>query len=195
VKALLLFVLLSIAAYPAAAQEAAATAAQDAAAAAAPATRQDASAKKIDPAKEAAIRKLFEVQGTAKLMQQVIASMSTSMRPMLMNSLPPGEYRSKLIDLFFEKFQSKIQVGMLVDLAIPVYDKYFSKDEIERLTQFYQTPLGQKFLSVQPKVISETQAESMKIGQDIGRQAMLDVFEEHPEMKKALEEAAAAAQK
>ena len=146
----------------------------------------------VDPAKEAAIRKMFEVMGTGKMMQQVVAGMSNNMRPVLMSSLPPGEYREKLADLFFQKFQSKIRVEQLMDLTVPIYAKYFSKEEIDGLTRFYQTRLGQKTLSVLPQTVIEIQTESMKLGEMAGRESMLEVLDEHPDLKKALEEAAAA---
>jgi hypothetical protein len=149
------------------------------------------SAPSIDPAKEAAIRNMFEVLGMAKMMQQVIAGMSSNMKPMLMSSLPAGAYREKLADLFFQKFQSKLRIEQLLDLAVPTYDKYFSKEEVEGLTRFYQTPLGQKALSVLPQSMVEMQTASMKLGEQIGRESMVEVLDEHPDLKKALEEAAA----
>jgi hypothetical protein len=148
------------------------------------------SAPSIDPAKESAIRNMFEVLGMAKMMQQVIAGMSDSMKPMLTSSLPAGAYREKLVDLFFQKFQSKLRIEQLLDLAVPIYDKYFSKEEVEGLTRFYQTPLGQKALSVLPQSMVEMQTASMKLGEQIGRESMVEVLDEHPDLKKALEDAA-----
>jgi len=152
------------------------------------------SAPSVDPAKEAAVRKMFEVMGMTKMMQQVLAGISNNMRPMLMSSLPPGEYREKLADLFLQKFRSRIRVEQLLDLTVPIYAKYFSKEEIEGLTRFYQTPLGQKSLSVLPQAVVEMQTESMKLGEKLGREAMVEVLDEHPDLKKALEEAAASPQ-
>jgi hypothetical protein len=149
-------------------------------------------APSIDPAKDAAIRKLFEVQGTRDTMKQVVASMSETVRPLLESSLPQGEYRAQLLDLFFQKFQAKMNVDQLLELAIPIYDKYFSLEDIEGLTKFYQTPLGKKAISVLPQVLIETQAAGRKYGEEAGRQAMMEVLEEHPDLKKSLEEAGAA---
>src|SRR3984893_16588461 len=84
----------------------------------------------IDPVKEADIRNLLEVVGTRQLANQAMQSMLSSMKPMLMNALPPGEYREKLIDLFFAKFQTKYGEQQIVDMAVPIYDKYFSDQEI-----------------------------------------------------------------
>jgi hypothetical protein len=195
VKTLAAFLLCWIAPLTATARSAHPTQAQKPAPAQSAATPAQAgsanSTQSIDAAKEAAIRKMFEVMGTSKMMQQVLAAMSGNMKPMLMSSLPPGDYREKLTDLFFDKFQSKVRVEQLLDLTVPIYAKYFSKEEIEGLTRFYQTPLGQKALSVLPQTVVEIQAESMKLGERLGRESMVEVLDEHPDLKKALEEAAA----
>jgi len=149
------------------------------------------SAAKVDPAKEASIRRLFEIQGTRKAMEQVISGMSENMKPTLQKMLPPGDYQEKLISLFFEKFQSKLKVDDLVALSMPVYDKYFSKEDIDGLIQFYQTPIGKKVLSVLPQVLIESQTSAMHMGEEIGRQSMMEVLAEHPDIAKALEEAGA----
>lgn len=149
------------------------------------------SATKIDAQKEAAIRKLFEIQGTRKTMDQVISGMSANMKPTLSKMLPTGEYQEKLIGLFFEKFQAKLKVDDLLDMTIPIYDKYFSKEDIDGLTRFYQTPLGTKMISVMPQVLIESQSAAMSMGEQLGRQAMQEVLAEHPDLAKALEEAGA----
>jgi len=146
---------------------------------------------KVDPEKEAAIRKLFEIQGTRNSMGQVLAGMSENMKPTLSKMLPPGEYQDKLIPLFFEKFQSKMKTDDLMDLMVPIYDKYLTKDDINGLAQFYQTPLGKKMISVLPQLVIETQTAAMNMGQGLGRQAMMEVLSEHPDLQKALEEAEA----
>src|ERR1700731_4369732 len=73
-------------------------------AAAARANRQP----KIDPQKEADIRRLLEVMGTQAAMTQVMADMEKNIKPLLTSSFPAGEYRDRLIQLFFDKFHSKV---------------------------------------------------------------------------------------
>lgn len=149
---------------------------------------------KIDPAKEADIRKLLDLVGTKALVSQTVDSMSKSIKPLLTNSLPPGEYREKLVDLFFAKFTTKSNVDHLLDLAVPVYDKNFSHQEIRSLIEFYQTPLGQKTISALPKVTAEMQEQGRKWGEELGKQCMLEVLAEHPDLADALNAAAQNAQ-
>ena len=165
------------------------------AAAASPQVRVLQTPAKIDPAKEASIRKLLEVTRMRESFQQVMAGMTNNMRPIVNSMLPPGEYREKLVDLFFERFQSKLKVDELAELVVPIYDKHFSREEIEGLIQFYQTPLGKKAISELPQVLIESQTESMKLGQKVGQDSMIEVLNEHPDLKKAMDDAAAAAPK
>ncbi len=97
-----------------------------------PAPPPSAAQLKVDPAKEADIRRLLDLAGTKALITQTMNAMEKSIKPVLVNSFPPGEYREKLIDLFLVKFHSKADTQHLLDLAVPIYDKYLSHDEITR---------------------------------------------------------------
>lgn len=153
----------------------------------------DASASKLDPAKEADIRQLMDVTGGKAMVQQVMDEMEKNMKPLMVNSLPSGDYRDKLIDQFFMKFHSKADIQQLLDMAVPIYDKYLSDEEIKGLISFYKTPLGQKTLRVLPKLMGEMQTQSINWGQNLGRESMEEVLSENPDLAKALQDAAKAA--
>ncbi len=155
-----------------------------------PTDRQPMAQQKIDPAKEADIRRFLDLAGGTDAIKQVMDGMQANMKGSLVNSLPPGDYREQLVNLFFEKFRSKADTTHLIDLAVQVYDKYLSDDDIKGLIQFYSTPLGKKTLSVLPKVTVEMQSEGMQWGQTLGKDSMREVLAEHPELLKALQEAA-----
>jgi uncharacterized protein len=147
--------------------------------------------KKIDPAKEADIRKLLELTGASTSMELTMQNMEKNIKPVLANSLPPGDYRDKLVTLFFEKFHSKMDLQKLLDLAVPIYDKYYSDEDLKGLIQFYQTPLGQKTVKALPSLMGELTEAGQRLGQDAGRVSMLEVLAEHPELEKAMEDAQA----
>ncbi len=157
----------------------------------APASAAPSEEKKIGPAKEADIRKLLELTGATTTMEFTMQSMEKSIKPMLLNSLPPGDYREKLINLFFEKFHSKMDLQVLMDLAVPLYDKYYTDEDIKGLIQFYQTPLGKKTVKALPNLMGELTEAGQKMGQDLARQSMMEVIAEHPELEKAMEDAQA----
>ena len=143
---------------------------------------------KVDPAKEADIRQLIQITGADKLADQMMSGMETNLKPGLITAFPPGEYREKLVTLFFEKFHSKASLT-LVDLVIPSYDKYFSDAEIRELTAFYQTPVGKKAITVMPQLMNEVMQASQTWGQQLARDSMQEVLQEHPDLKQAMEEA------
>jgi len=145
----------------------------------------------IDPAKEADIRKLLDLTGAGSLMMQSMNEAESSIRPLVSNSLPPGEYREKLVDLFFEKFHAKRDPAQLLALVIPIYDKYYTGPDIKGLIQFYSSTLGKKMASVLPSIMNESQAVGGKWGEQLGRDSMLEVLQEHPDLRKALEDAKA----
>ena len=142
---------------------------------------------KIDPAKEADIRRLMDLVGTRLLVAQMMDAMEKSIKPLMTGALPPGEYREKLIDLFFAKFHSKADLQQLLDIAVPAYDRYYTHEEIKGLIQFYGTPLGQKMISVLPKLTGELQEAGRKWGEGLGRNSMREVLSEHPELATALD--------
>jgi hypothetical protein len=143
----------------------------------------------IEPAKEADIRQLLELSGTKQLMQQTLSQMEVTMKPLMTTALPPGDYRDKLVELFFVKFQSKDLTTRLINLSVPLYDKYFSDAEIKELIAFYQTPAGQKLVSVNPKLLSDVQQGAQKLGQELGGECMREVIAENPELIKQAEDA------
>ena len=139
--------------------------------------------------RQADIRRLLEITGAGSVAMQSMDQMEKTVKPMVTDALPPGDYRSKLVDLFFEKFRSKRDAGELMNLVIPVYEKYYTDEDIKGLIQLYQTPLGKKMLSVLPQVMAESQAAGTQWGEQIGRQSMLEVLAEHPDLRQAMEEA------
>lgn len=161
---------------------------------AAPDSTNSSGSSRIDAAKEADIRRLMDLAGVRLLVMQVMDGMEQNIKPLMMNALPPGEYRQKLVDLFFAKFHSKGDLRQLLDLAVPVYDKYYTHEEIKGLIQFYESPLGQKLAATQPKMTGELQEAGRKWGEGLGRDSMVEVLSEHPELATALQAARRATQ-
>jgi hypothetical protein len=155
----------------------------------APAAATQPTPAKIDPAKEADIRRLLELSGTQQMMLQTVSQMATTMKPLMTNALPPGDYREKLVELFFAKFLSKDLTTGVLDLTVPLYAKYFTDAEIGELIAFYQSPVGRKLVSVNPQLLSDVQQGAMKLGQELGGECMREVIAENPDLIKQAEAA------
>jgi hypothetical protein len=147
------------------------------------------SAQPIDPAKEADIRQLMELIGMKGIVTRMMGNLEQNMRPIFVRSLPPGEYRERLVELFFEKFHANSDPEHILNIVIPVYARNFSDNDIKGLIQFFQTPLGKKWVSLQPKLESEVTPAARAWGAEVGRESMKQVLEEHPELEQQMKAA------
>ncbi len=121
------------------------------AAAAAPAA-----APAIDPALEADIRAFVVASGSAALGRQMFDAMLTNMAQAL-PQVPPE---------IWESAKAEFQPDEFTALLIPVYARHYTRSEIQQLTAFYQSPLGQKVVATNPAVVQD----SMEVGQIWGQQ-------------------------
>ncbi len=131
-------------------------------------------AAKIDPAKESDIRNLLELTGSKDLVVQMIDTGLEQMRSNFTRALPQNDRAKKFTDAFAEKFRGKLNADLFVDRMVPIYDKYFSVEDVKGLLKFYGTPLGQRAIKVLPQITRESQA----VGFELGKKAASDTIEE-----------------
>ena len=46
-------------------------------------------------------------------------------------------------------------IDEVIDRMIPVYDKYFTDDELIAMIQFYESPAGSRLLETMPMIMKE----------------------------------------
>jgi len=101
------------------------------------------------------IKRLLEITGSGKLGVQVGQTMISSFKQTYPNV--PEE--------FWNNFLKELNSDVLINMIIPIYDKYYSESEIRELTEFYQSALGKKVIATMPQIMQE----SMQAGQSWGR--------------------------
>ena len=69
-------------------------------------------------------------------------------------------------------FQKMLKVERIMELIIPIYDKYFSEDELKQLIEFYQSPLGKKMVDIMPSLMQETMKSSVDYFQKLGTESI-----------------------
>ncbi len=112
--------------------------------------------------KEKKIRKFLELTGSAKLGVQII----NQLKPSLMKT-------STLADAtFWEEFMSEINADELVDLLIPLYDKYYSEEDLDNLIIFYNSTTGKKLISIMPALTQESMQVGQRWGFEISQRAI-----------------------
>ncbi len=108
------------------------------------------------PAKEAKIRELMKLTGSAELGVQLMSQLITSFR----TGVPDAP------EQFWKDFAKEVKPSDFVDRVIPIYSRHFSEQDLDGLIAFYRTPLGQKMIHEMPA----TMTECMAAGQEWGRQ-------------------------
>jgi hypothetical protein len=120
---------------------------------AAPAHAQD-----IDPAFRADIVKMMDLTGTSKIGRQMATMISQQMLQMMKTQHP--EVPERNFDVVREVAEKEFENAFegpdgLQSRMVPLYAKYFSPEDVRGLIAFYQSPLGQKSLSVMPALMQD----------------------------------------
>lgn len=107
------------------------------------------------PASEENIRKLMEVTGAGDMGVQMMNQMLPALKQMIPDA--PAE--------FWTDVMAEVDGNQIIELVIPVYQKYLSEEDVQAINAFYNTPAGKNLIQVQPAIIQE----SMMLGQEWGK--------------------------
>ncbi|WP_339616611.1 DUF2059 domain-containing protein [uncultured Gilvimarinus sp.] len=105
------------------------------------------------------VYELMDLVGSKDQMDQ----MSTQMVTMIVSSNPALEPHRDDIQAWTTKYFT--WDAMKDDMA-EIYRKYFTDDEIKKLIEFYETPVGQKAIEVMPQLFQEGSQIGMRIAQE-----------------------------
>ena len=116
----------------------------------------DAARPAIAKEKVVEIQKTLRLVGMEKLMDQMKTQMFTMFR----------ESMTQVPEEYWKRLETKLDMAELMQLIIPLYDKYYTIEDLKALNAFYESAVGQKVLSTLPQITQE----SMKIGQAWGEE-------------------------
>jgi hypothetical protein len=125
----------------------------------------------LNSEKRADIRKLIEMTGISKVGLQYANAVFENAAKSLKIAMPElskqalSKMKADLESFFQEKLEAP---GGMVDQLIPVYDKYWTHEEIKALIAFYQSYLGQKSVEISPKISDEAYVIGSTWGQSLG---------------------------
>jgi hypothetical protein len=119
----------------------------------------------IAATKRAEIDKMLRLTGMEKLMDQ----MKTQMLDGLKSSMPDAPAG------FWEKFSAKMDTRELLEKIIPIYDQYYTIEDLRAVNAFYSSPAGQKVLSSLPQVMQASMKAGQEWGEKIGQEAAEEV--------------------
>ena len=149
--------------------------------AAAPATAPE----KLDPAKDAAIRHLLDITGESKEGQNISTGMTNQVHTVMGRSIPPDQL-PKFMDTFTAKFNAGAPPNAVTDAMVAIYARHFSLEDIQAMTKFYESPVGQQMVKEMPDVSRESQTAGMQMDQKVAMQVLWGMEDDYPQLKQIL---------
>ncbi|MCL2265183.1 MAG: DUF2059 domain-containing protein [Treponema sp.] len=112
------------------------------------------------------ILKLLRVSGTDKQTQMVIDELIA----LFEQTIPD------IPAVVWVKFKDKIKIDDLLEMCIPIYDKYYTHNDIKEMIKFYESPIGKKMVDAEYKMTNEISALGEKWGEKIGNEIVNELI-------------------
>ena len=95
------------------------------------------------------IVRLMEANSTRKILEENIKQ--------IIASSPPGKK---------EEIEKLFNASAIISRLVPVYDRYYSDQELQQLIDFYSSPIGQKLVETTPKITEDVMKTSVQYFQE-----------------------------
>jgi hypothetical protein len=111
------------------------------------------------------IQHLFEVMQIHQQMRQVMDAMTKQQSAMIDETLKkryPQTSAEKIAraNRMIQETMKDMPMDAMLDDMIPIYQRHFSKSDIDAMSAFYASPTGQKMIRVMPALTSESMQAS-----------------------------------
>jgi uncharacterized protein len=144
------------------------------------------------PASKEDIQKLFDVMQIHQQMHQVMDAMMKQQSAMIHETLKQrypqtSADRIARADRMIQDTMKDLPMDAILDDMIPIYQKHFSKTDIDAMSTFYASPTGQKMMQEMPALTSESMQASyarMQKQMDSIRQRAEQIVKEDQEKPK-----------
>jgi uncharacterized protein len=120
------------------------------------------------PASKEDVERYLQVMHSREMITKMVDAMSKPMHDMIhqqylkyQDKLPP-DFEARMNKKRDEMLKS-LPWDDLMDSTVPVYQKHFTKGDIDALVTFYGTPMGQKVLRELPEIMAESMQQMMPL--------------------------------
>ena len=150
------------------------------------------------PATKEDVQKYLDAMHSREMMKQMVAAMSGPMHKMVHEQFIknqdklPADFETHMNTMLDEMLQG-FPWDQYLDATMPIYQKYFTKGDLEALTAFYSSPTGQKVLREMPALMAESMEITMPMVQehiktvtDQFQQKLADALKESDKTRRSL---------
>ena len=150
------------------------------------------------PATKEDVQKYLDAMHMHDMMKQMVAAMSGPMHKMVHEQFIknrdklPADFETHMNTMMDDMLQG-FPWDQYIEATMPVYQKHFTKGDLEALTAFYSSPTGQKVLRETPALMAESMEitmplmqEHMKTVMDNFQQKLADALKESDKTRRSL---------
>jgi len=140
------------------------------------------------PASKEDVERFLDAMHTREMMKSMMAAMAKQMHEMVHEQIQKVPNLSADFEAQQERrmdeFVRNFPVEEMIQAMIPVYQRHFTKGEMDDLVAFYSSPTGQKMVKELPAITAEAMQSSQGIIQRMIAEEMQRIQDEIAAMKK-----------
>ena len=120
------------------------------------------------PATKEDVQRYLQIMYSREMMAKMADAMSKPMHQMVHDQYLkdkdklPSDFEARMNKMTDEMFK-KMPWDDMLDAMVPVYQKHFTKGDVDALVAFYSTPTGQKLVKEMPEITAEAMQEMMPL--------------------------------
>lgn len=122
----------------------------------------------VSASKRAKIEELLNVTGALAIGRQMSATFVNELGKAIRANNP--NVPKRVTDALPEEVDRIIAERMpaLIELYVPLYDRYFTEEDLAGMIAFYKTEVGKKTIQVMPHLVRDSMQAGMQWGQSLG---------------------------
>jgi hypothetical protein len=119
------------------------------------------------------IRRYLVITGSTKLGFQFAKMIVDAQKGNTVDT-PPKEF----YDLFYQKLESERGIRLFENFLVNIYRTHYTVDDMQKMNEFYQTPVGKKILTTMPLILQESQSRGRGLGEMLGMEVIQQMMQE-----------------
>ena len=144
------------------------------------------------PATKEDVQKYLEIMHSREMMTKMVDAMAKPMHQMMHDQYEkdkdklPADFEARM-NKVMDDYLKSFPWDEILQSMVPVYQKHFTKGDVDHLVAFYSTPTGQKLIREMPAITAEAMQVMMPILRDRIDVMTRDVQQQVAEMIKQSE--------
>ena len=137
-------------------------------------------AAEIPDGKRTEIERMLRLTGTEQMVDQMLNQMLADISSSI-TEVPDG---------FWEEFRKELNTQDLIEQIIPIYDKYYTLEDLRVVNDFYESPAGRRVMATLPQIMQEATAIGRAWGAKVYERAEIkarNVSKQNDEPNKAFQ--------